>query len=507
MRTALLLLFLLAVAAVPGSILPQNRADPTRVADYLDQHRIIGPWLNRLGFFDVYSSVWFSAIYLLLFVSLVGCVIPRTRLHWRALRAAPPRTPRRLDRLAAHVRRDAPPDLGPDDVLAAARTVLRRRRYRIAEYGGGEHPTEPRSLGAERGYLAETGNLVFHLALVALLGALAWGSVANYSGQAVVVEQGTFANSVINYDSFSAGTLVDSGDLPPFSLTLTDFLVEFEAGEQASQLGSPREFRATLRVTDRPGADPRTVVVQPNHPLDVDGARVYLVGNGYAPILTVTDGNGDVAFRGPVITTPQDGGYKSLAVVKVPDAKPRQIALVGVFLPTYDLQDGVPVSLFPQPVDPRLMFQVFLAHPGEDGLGFRSGVPQSVMAMNPAQMTRATTGDGQPLQVLMAPGSQVELPDGAGTVRFDALVRYAALDIRHDPSKIWALTTSLLALAGVTASLFVRRRRVWVRAVSGSDGRTVVEVAGLSRDHDATLADEVAAVAESVTKDATRERT
>ncbi len=102
MRTALLLLLLLAVAAVPGSVFPQRRVNPGSVQQYLADNPGTGPWLDRLGLFDVYSSVWFSAIYLLLFVSLVGCELQLTRLHQRALRASQPRTPRRLDRQPGH---------------------------------------------------------------------------------------------------------------------------------------------------------------------------------------------------------------------------------------------------------------------------------------------------------------------------------------------------------------------------------------------------------------------
>ena len=86
MRTALFLLLLLSVAAVPGSIFPQRTIDPGRVGDYLVDNPTTGPWLDRLGFFNVYTSPWFSAIYLLLLVSLIGCIIPRSRLHWHAIR-------------------------------------------------------------------------------------------------------------------------------------------------------------------------------------------------------------------------------------------------------------------------------------------------------------------------------------------------------------------------------------------------------------------------------------
>src|SRR6478736_282393 len=129
MRTALFLLLLLSVAAVPGSIFPQRNIDAGRVADYIAQNPTTSPWLDRLGFFDVYSSPWFSAIYLLLFVSLVGCIVPRTRVHVAALRATPPRAPARLSRLDEHA--EVVTDVSPEEALAVAREVLRGKRFRL----------------------------------------------------------------------------------------------------------------------------------------------------------------------------------------------------------------------------------------------------------------------------------------------------------------------------------------------------------------------------------------
>ncbi|WP_454129406.1 cytochrome c biogenesis protein ResB [Microbacterium aurum] len=77
----------------------------------------------------------FSAIYLLLFASLIGCVIPRIRHHLTALLAPPPATPRNLSRLPAHTRRVLP-DTPPGAVLDAAEKALRRQRYRTRRVRG-----------------------------------------------------------------------------------------------------------------------------------------------------------------------------------------------------------------------------------------------------------------------------------------------------------------------------------------------------------------------------------
>ena len=99
MRTALFLLLLLGIAAIPGSLFPQRTQNPLQVKQYFIDNPSLAPWLDRLSFFEVYSSPWFSAIYLLLFISLIGCVLPRSIEHAKAIGAKPPLTPKYLDRL------------------------------------------------------------------------------------------------------------------------------------------------------------------------------------------------------------------------------------------------------------------------------------------------------------------------------------------------------------------------------------------------------------------------
>jgi cytochrome c biogenesis protein len=506
MRTALLLLLLLAVAAIPGSVLPQRRIDPVRVQSYLAAHPVAGPWLDRLGGFDVYASVWFSAIYLLLFVSLLGCVLPRSRQLWRTWRAEPPRTPSRLDRLPAH--RSAPVAMAPDEALAAARAALRRRRYRVADHrdlagpdgaaAGQDADGVSASLAAERGYLAEVGNLAFHLALLGVLVSVAAGSLFGWSGEAIVITGRTFANILPSYDSFRAGSRVDAADLSPFWFRLDDLQVRFEERAAGNQFGAPRDFRAEVSVHPAPGAPAEQQTLRVNDPLSVGGARVFLVGNGYAPELTVRDGQGRIAFSGAVPFVARDSSYTSTGVVKVPDALPQSLGVGAMLLPTaIRASNGQPISVFPDARNPVLLIT---AYTGD--LGLDSGVPQSVYSLDVRKMKQLQSSPGQPFSAMLAPGDAVRLPGGAGTVSFDGLRRYAALDIRHDPSSGWALAAALLALGGLVISLSVRRRRVWVRvrfAAEGGPARTVVEVAGLARRDDPGLDAEIAAVLAAIT--------
>ncbi len=478
MRVALMLLLLLAVAAVPGSFFPQRSQDPVAVAAFLTDHPRLGPLLDTLGFFSVYSSPWFMAVYTLLFTSLIGCIVPRIGQHWRALRSDPPRVPRTFSRFA--VREEftttAPPAAVYDAVLRRLRPVYRAR-------------LTPEGVTAERGYLKETGNLVFHVSLVGVLLAFGYGQLATYRGQAVVVEGESFANAVVAYDSFEAGTLVDPRSLEPFTFRLDSLESRFSA------TGRPQYFGATVTVT-QPGAAPYRTTIRPNEPLDALGTRVYLQGNGYAPRVEVRDGAGNLAFSGPVPFLPQDGVYTSTGVIKVPDVVGQdQLGLAGQLLPTAVDDGGTLRSAHPAPANPVLVLQLW-----RGDLGLDDGVPQNVYQLDVTNLTRVEGEDGAPVLLVLAPGDTVDLPDGLGTLTFVDLPRFAALDLRHDPSLGWLLWSAVAAMLGLMGSLFIPRRRLWVRADT-REGVTVVSAAALARGEDAGLAAELRSVLKAVKED------
>lgn len=486
MRVALMLLMLLAVVAVPGSVLPQRPQDPAKVATYLADNPGLGAWLDRLGLFDVYASVWFSAVYLLLFVSLIGCIVPRIAMHGRALRARPPRAPRRFDRFG--VRDQAVVDVPAAEVLAVATRTLAGPlralpRFRVDT---GREDSGALTVSAERGYLRESGNLVFHLALVGLLVAVATGQLLHYRGQAIVVEGRGFANAVTDYDTFAGGSAFDPGSLVPFTVGLDRFTAEFTAEAR------PVDFAAEVTVRE-PGSPARAAVIRVNHPLSVGGANVYLQGNGYAPDVVVRDAAGEVAFAGAVPFLPQDAVYTSRGVIKVPDVSTGdQIGIVGFLLPTAVVTPAGAASVYPQPDAPLLVLTVW-----HGNLGLDTGLPQNVYELDVTGMEQVLEADGTPTTIVVEPGQTADLPGGLGTLTWQGTPRFVALDLRHDPALGAILGFALAALAGLTVSLFTPRRRIWLR-VTDHDGRTVVDSAALARGDDLGLAGELERVMDAI---------
>jgi cytochrome c biogenesis protein len=488
MRTALFLLLLLAVAAVPGSLFPQRPANPSVVTKYLQDHPGIGPVLDWFKLFNVYSSPWFSAIYLLLFISLIGCVIPRAIAHYKAVRSTPPRTPRRLSRLPEYGTLEIPAasEVTPRQAMQDAAAALKSRGYRVdLRDADGERP----SVGAERGFLKEVGNLLFHTSLIGVLVSVALGGLFGYSGQRVLVEGETFVNTLVGYDTFTPGTSFDSNQLEPYSVRLDRFQVTFDR-ESKAHYGQPLDFNATLTTKSSPTAAEEQQTLKVNDPVALGGTSIYLVGNGYAPVVTVRDGAGNVAFQGPVVAVPTDGAYTSLIVIKAPDAQPDQLGFVGFFLPTA-LQDekGVAFGSDPDPFNPQLNLNSFYGD-----LGLDNGTPKNVFTLDTSGLTQLNGRDLDAGGIVLAPGASYTLPEGKGSISFDGIKRYVALDIHHNPGQLAALVFAVLALAGLVGSLFLTRRRVWVRTGSHPDGRTMVEYGLLARGEDHRLAGEATAI-------------
>jgi cytochrome c biogenesis protein len=491
MRTALVLLFLLAVAAIPGSIFPQRSVSPEKVVQYYNANPGLAPWLDRLGGFDVYASPWFASIYLLLFTSLIGCVAPRLADHVRALRLSPPDAPKRLDRMPQHEPERAVSG-EPAVVAAATAKLLRRRRFRTVVR---EHPDGSWTVSAEKGFLKETGNLLFHFALLAVLVGVGFGHWYGWHGNRILVggnEQG-FCNSLTQFDDSTLGPRVSPADLPIFCLKLTDFQASFQ------DTGQPKTFSATVRVSEDGRAE-TTRKFTVNDPLRLEHASVYLLGHGYAPILRFTDRYG-VAQTKIVPFLPIDGMQTGEGVAQFPDVNvdPRtnqsdsslQVGFEGRYLPTVGT-DGQATSVFPAERAPALYLTAY-----RGDLGLDVGSPKSVYSLDQDQIASGELKNitGERPHMLKA-GVPWVLDDGS-KLEFLGTRPFATLSIRSDPTQSLVLVGSVLGLLGLMLSLGLQRRRVWFRALPGSpagSGGTLLVAGGLPRTDYPGFSDEFQAL-------------
>src|SRR5215467_2558426 len=468
MRIALVLLFLLALGSVPGSMLPQEGTDPAGVQQYYASHPALAPLLNHLGLFNVFAAPWFAAIYLLLFTSLVGCVVPRTFRLAGSARTLPPRAPRHLARLPRSA--EYTTALPPREAIGVAARVLSGRGFRLRRADDAD--TAQDWVSAEKGYLREAGNLLFHLALLGVLVSVALGGLFGYKADRLLVQGQSFADTVSALDEWHPGRFVTAADLGPFTIKLNRFDASYiSSGEQR---GQPSAFDARVTYTEHPGGPARAFDLDVNRPLSVDGAKVYLIGHGYAPKFTVTDARGHVVYKQATpFVAGTSGNFLSEGVVKVPDAQPEQLGFTGVFVPTAVNVGGTLESVFPAAHNPVVSL---IAYAGN--LGVDSGPSQSVYELDTTAMHRLTASP----QVLQR-GQSLKLPDGRGTVTFTGYVPWVSLAITHDPGQLPALICGIAALGGLLLSFMIRRRRVFVRAHAdpSADGGSTVQVGGLAR--------------------------
>ena len=222
-----------------------------------------------------------------------------------------------------------------------------------------------------------------------------------------------------------------------------------------------------------------------NHPLRIEGNRVYLQGHGYAPTFTIEWPNGEkrtetVQFRpddmtyflssGAVRWDPPAGMYPDLQ-----ERRKNQISLQGLFAPSAEWtgpNGKILSSNYPAMRDPAVAIDIYRGDTGLDG-----GRSQNIFTLDPEAMH---SGQMQMLdRVNLEKGESVTLDDGT-KITFDGAKEFVNLQISKDPTTTWVLVFAVLMLASLVASLAVKRRRFWVRITPEGEG-TRIQIAGLSR--------------------------
>ena len=484
MRTALILLLLLALASVAGSLVPQWPNSPERVLRYQLDHPLVGALYGRLGLFDVYGSWWFVLITALLFVSLVACLIPRTRAAVRTIRQ-PPLQAREIDAFRLYEERVVAAD--PGRAIDGSRRVLRRRFFRVASDGAGRP-----ALAAEKGTLREIGSLMFHWAFLLIVAGVIYGKGTGFTGRAVVVEGKTWVDAQANYDGeIRTGRFFD-GDFTGIGIRLRSFEDTYR------RTGQPMDFVSHVDLLNPDGSFAQRADVRVNHPASIDGLDIYQYGFGWAPVVEARE-DGRLIASAP-ITFVQDTAPAGVPQLAMP--------WHGVLkLPSLDPQMGITLELWPdsraflqlqetgQPVPMLTAFQPFM----------RFSVYRGDIA-DPSALSLDTAGLRQGARGIVGAGQTVDLRSGRPvaegetahlTLSFPELRQYSVFQVSRDRGVPLVLLAAILVLLGLLPALYTSRRKVWVRAEPAEDG-TVLKVGGFALQRKTQFAEEFAKLVDAM---------
>ena len=469
MRTALILLLLLALASVAGSLIPQLPTNPLRVGQYMAAHPLVGEFYQRAGLFDVFGSWWFVLVTALLFTSLIACLVPRTRAAWRALRQRPIHA-REIDAFRHYAERAVP--VSPSEAIAASKRVLRRRAFRVAE-----DPTRP-CLAAEKGAAREFGSLMFHWAFILLLAGVVYGKGTGYTGSAVVVEGDTWVDAQANYDSqIRSGRFFD-GDFTGIGVRLRGF------DDTYGPTGMPTDFVSHVDLLDANGNLVRQQDIRVNHPAEFAGLNIFQSGFGWAPELEVQLRGKAIAEQKLVLSRePAPDGVAAEAMpwhgfLKVTSVKP-QLAIEVELYPDsrafFDqLTTGNATPMLTE-FDPVIRFSVWRGPIADLSLSAQDGT----FLLNMHKVASGLVGGGRTASLrtgkLLDPGAK---GDGL-TLSFPALRQYTVLEVTRDRGVPIVLAGAILILLGLLPALYTSRRKVWVRAEANAHG-TVLKVGGFA---------------------------
>jgi cytochrome c biogenesis protein len=419
----------------------------------------LAPLLARLSLFNVFASPWFAAIYLLLFASLAGCVIPRTFRLAGSARQQPPQAPANLSRLPLAARHET--TLAPAEALAAAAAVLSAKRFRLRTGDGWSR--------RKRATCGKPGTCCSTWRCWRCSPRCAWAGCSATRRTGCWWWATRSRTPPPDLDAFHPGRAVSAADLQPFTIALDSFQASYITS--GALRGQPSRFDARIRYSPQPGAAMRGYSLRVNHPLSVDGVRVFLIGHGYAPVFRVTDGTGRVVFDGPVpFIAVEQAGLTSEGVDQGA-GRPPPAAGVRRGVPATAVDEGGKLgSAFPAPLNPVVSLVSYAGEPG-----MNSGPAQSVYQLDTSGL-RQLPVKPRPL----APGPVDQAP---GRRRDPHLHRLPAVDQPGHhlrPGHAPALIAGMTALAACCCPSSSGGAGC-SSGRPGPDGSTVVDVGGLAR--------------------------
>ncbi|GAB2961473.1 cytochrome c biogenesis protein ResB [Micromonospora polyrhachis] len=300
-RTGLTLILAMGLLTLVGTLLEQApdrvRDDPQAYASWLDSVRPkYGGWtnpLNMAGMFEVFSSVWFKSVTILLAVSILACTIHRTPQLWK--RAMHPRI-HVAEAFFSHagLRAKVTLPLPPEQAIEQVRAALNGRRFRTI--------TDPRGPGlnlySDRFRYTPFGTVLAHLGFVVILGAVLISATTGFKNTQFPVTVGTRADV-----GYGTGLTVEA----------RSFSDTYHAD------GRPKDYVSEL-VLYRGDRELASQEVRVNSPLRWEGVTFYQSYFGVSAVMQVKDSSGKNIFdAGVPLSFTSDDGQNAIGQFTMPD--------------------------------------------------------------------------------------------------------------------------------------------------------------------------------------------
>ncbi len=314
--------------------------------------------------------------------------------------------------------------------------------------------------------------------------AIAVGQLYKYEGSRVLRQGSEFCNEFSQYDTSSLGRFAQDGKVSPapFCMTLNKFTAAYNSS------GEPTNFAAAVSYGPATADHSKSDTIKVNHPLRLEGDRVYLISHGYSPRITFTMPDGSVRTdTADFIPTDPGTLLSEGAFQELGKGTGNDLGIEALFAPNAVAQNGGPISsnsivtsAGPAPVNPVLAVTIYTGDAGS--------TTHSVYSLDKTNLKQVG-------QANLALGQTVKLASGV-SVTFDGYTQWAGLQVSHDPSQYYLLIAAASMVIGLIASLSIRRRRLWIRVAPGeftdSGAPTVVTVGGLARSDSGNFSDEFA---------------
>jgi cytochrome c biogenesis protein len=292
MQTGLVLILALAVLGLIGTLLVQApaglSADQQAYSAWLDALRPkYGGWtgvFDALGFFSIFTSVWFKGIVVLLTTSILSCSVNRAPHLWK--QAVHPRT-RMSESFYERTPLGATIDAAgtAEEAASEVRVALAARGFRTMRGADAEAGTV--GVYADKNRWGPFGTVIAHLSLVSILiGALVGGATG-------------FRNENL---AVAVGSTVDVGYGTGLAVNAKSFSDSYYTD------GSPSDYSSEL-VLYRDGKQVAAQTIRVNEPLRYGGVSFYQSFFGAAAAMKVTDPQGKVVFQQgvPLVWSSNDG--------------------------------------------------------------------------------------------------------------------------------------------------------------------------------------------------------